>query len=285
MRTIATAQREVLDGRAVVDRPRRRARAVPGPRPARRSPASAAPRRPAAASRSARSALVRLKVCLSRPRPPTSIAAPSTSRMLPMIEPMIEALTTSCRPWLEGEEGDDQLRRVAEGDVEQAADPRARARRQLLGGAAHQRRRGNDAQRRRREDHRRPRRRPAPAPPPAGSAASAGRASRTACAGTRLLGAPCAAESFEQAVEAAGAQATAALQQAEQFDRVDPELDEELARAAWRSAGAEIVCSSLTPLRVRSRSISTFRAASLPLSCGSIVAWLTIRRTMSSSPT
>ena len=42
---------------------------------------------------------VRLKVCFSRPRPPASIAAPSTSRMLPMIEPTIEALTTSCRPW------------------------------------------------------------------------------------------------------------------------------------------------------------------------------------------
>ena len=43
-------------------------------------------------------ALVLLKVCFSRPTPPASIAAPSTSRMLPMIEPMIEALTTSCSP-------------------------------------------------------------------------------------------------------------------------------------------------------------------------------------------
>ena len=34
----------------------------------------------------------------SRPSPPTNIAAPSTSRTLPMIEPTIEALTTSCRP-------------------------------------------------------------------------------------------------------------------------------------------------------------------------------------------
>ena len=42
---------------------------------------------------------VRLKVCLSRPIPPASIAAPRTSRMLPMIEPTIEALTTSCSPW------------------------------------------------------------------------------------------------------------------------------------------------------------------------------------------
>src|SRR4051812_28408626 len=44
-------------------------------------------------------ALVLLKVCFSRPIPPASIAAPSTSRMLPIIEPIIEALTTSCRPW------------------------------------------------------------------------------------------------------------------------------------------------------------------------------------------
>ena len=43
-------------------------------------------------------AAVRLKVCLSRGRPPTTIAAPITSRMLPMIEPTIEAFTTSWRP-------------------------------------------------------------------------------------------------------------------------------------------------------------------------------------------
>ncbi len=41
---------------------------------------------------------VRLKVCFSRPIPPASIAAPRTSRMLPMIEPTIEAFTTSCSP-------------------------------------------------------------------------------------------------------------------------------------------------------------------------------------------
>src|SRR3954453_80388 len=44
-------------------------------------------------------ALVRLKCCFLRPIPPASIAAPSTSSMLPMIEPTIEALTTSCSPW------------------------------------------------------------------------------------------------------------------------------------------------------------------------------------------
>ena len=72
-----------------------------------------------------------------------------------MIEPTIEALTTSCRPCVEREEGDDQLRRVAEGDVEQAADAGTRARRQLLGRPAHQRRRGDDPQRRGGEDDRR----------------------------------------------------------------------------------------------------------------------------------
>ena len=45
-------------------------------------------------------AAVRLNDCFSRPSPPTSIAAPSTSRMLPMIEPTIDAFTTSCSPSL-----------------------------------------------------------------------------------------------------------------------------------------------------------------------------------------
>ena len=35
---------------------------------------------------------------LSRGRPPTSMAAPSTSRMFPITEPTIDAFTTSCRP-------------------------------------------------------------------------------------------------------------------------------------------------------------------------------------------
>ena len=48
------------------------------------------------------------------------------------------------QPCAEREEGDDELRRVAEGDVEQAADPGPGAHRQLLGGAAHQRRGRDD---------------------------------------------------------------------------------------------------------------------------------------------
>src|SRR3954453_8424833 len=45
-------------------------------------------------------AAVRLNLWRSRPMPPTSIAAPRTSRMLPRIEPTSEALTTSCSPSL-----------------------------------------------------------------------------------------------------------------------------------------------------------------------------------------
>ena len=58
--------------------------------------------------------------------PPMSIAAPMTRRMFPRIEPMIDALTTSWRPGMQGEERDDELRRVAERDVQEAADARVR---------------------------------------------------------------------------------------------------------------------------------------------------------------
>ena len=56
---------------------------------------------------------------------------------------------------VEREEGDDQLGRVAERDVQEAADARARARRELLGRAAHQRRGRDHAERRGDEDQRR----------------------------------------------------------------------------------------------------------------------------------
>ena len=46
-----------------------------------------------------------------------------TSRMLPRIEPTSDALTTSCSPSSSAKKRDDQLGRVAERDVEQAADP------------------------------------------------------------------------------------------------------------------------------------------------------------------
>ena len=56
------------------------------------------------------------------------------------------------QPRLEREQGDDQLRRVAERDVQQAADAGPGAVRELLGGAAHQRRGRHDAERRGEED-------------------------------------------------------------------------------------------------------------------------------------
>ena len=43
-------------------------------------------------------AAVLLKVWRSRPSPPTNIEAPRTSRMLPRIDPISDALTTSCSP-------------------------------------------------------------------------------------------------------------------------------------------------------------------------------------------
>ena len=43
-------------------------------------------------------AAVWLNVCFSRGRPPTSIAAPRTSRMFPITEPTIDAFTTSWSP-------------------------------------------------------------------------------------------------------------------------------------------------------------------------------------------
>ena len=49
-------------------------------------------------------------------------AAPSTSSRLPMIEPVIDALTTVDQAGLEREERDDQLGDVAEGRVEDPAD-------------------------------------------------------------------------------------------------------------------------------------------------------------------
>ena len=59
------------------------------------------------------------------------------------------------QPLLQGEEGDDQLGGVAEGDVEEAADAGAAAGGELLGGAAHQRGGRDHAERGRDEDQRR----------------------------------------------------------------------------------------------------------------------------------
>ena len=61
------------------------------------------------------------------------------------------------------EEGDDELGEVAERHVQQATDPRARARGQLLGRPAHERGRRDHAERRGAEDHGRARRARTPA--------------------------------------------------------------------------------------------------------------------------
>ena len=68
-------------------------------------------------------AAVGLNVCRSRFQPPTSIAAPSTSRTLPEDRADDRGLHDLVEALAEREQGDDQLGRVAEGHVEQAADP------------------------------------------------------------------------------------------------------------------------------------------------------------------
>ena len=57
------------------------------------------------------------------PSPPAIIAAPSTSRIFETTEPVSEPRTTAGSP-RDGEERDDQLGRVAEARVEEAADAR-----------------------------------------------------------------------------------------------------------------------------------------------------------------
>ncbi len=58
-------------------------------------------------------AAVTLKVCFSRRTPPTTAAAPNTSRRLPMIDPVSEAFTTSSSP----------ARRAAKARISSAAFP------------------------------------------------------------------------------------------------------------------------------------------------------------------
>ena len=131
---------------------RRPAPAGPGPRRARRSPASAAPRRRGTASTTGRWPPCGLNVCWSRPSPPTSIAAPSTSRTLPMIEPTIDALTTSCRPSASAKSAMISSGALPKVTLSRPPMPGSGARRELLGRAAHQRRRRDDPERRGDED-------------------------------------------------------------------------------------------------------------------------------------
>ena len=50
-----------------------------------------------------------------------------------MTLPVRDPRTTSVRPFVHGDQRDDQLGRVAEGRVQEAADPRARVLRRMLG--------------------------------------------------------------------------------------------------------------------------------------------------------
>ena len=92
-------------------------------------------------------AAVRLKVCFSRSSPPTSIAAPSTSRMLPMIEPTIEAFTTSCSPSLSAKKAMISSGALPKVTFRKPADARAGLGGDVLGGLAHHGRGGDHAER------------------------------------------------------------------------------------------------------------------------------------------
>ena len=72
------------------------------------------------------------------PRPPKSSEKPSTRSRLPITEPVSEPRTTSVSPWFTAMQRDDQLGRVAERGVEEAADARARVLGSVLGRLADQ---------------------------------------------------------------------------------------------------------------------------------------------------
>ena len=103
-------------------------------------------------------AAVALKVCLSRFQPPTSIDAPSTSRMLPMIEPTIDALTTSWSPSSSAKKAMISSGALPNVTFSSPPMPGPAAGGQVLGRLAHQRGRRDDAERRREEDEDRDRR-------------------------------------------------------------------------------------------------------------------------------
>ena len=69
--------------------------------------------------------------------PPARIDAPSTSKRLPMIDPVRDALTTPVSPLLNATRRDDQFRGIAKGRIEKTADARTGARSQLFGRATH----------------------------------------------------------------------------------------------------------------------------------------------------
>src|SRR6185437_1330809 len=87
-------------------------------------------------------------------RPPTSSASPSNSRVLPTMLPVIDALTSVNRP-CQGQQGDDQFGRVAEGGIQQSAELRSQMQRHLAGSVADQPRQRHQAQARQPEHHQR----------------------------------------------------------------------------------------------------------------------------------
>ena len=145
-------QRELLDACCRSGRARRRAAAARCPSTSSKIAGMTSATAASSSIDDCAEAAVRSNVWWSRPRPPTNIDAPSTSRTLPRIEPIDRGLDDLVQPGVEREQGDDELGRVAEGDVQQAADARPRARRELLGGAAHQRGGRDDAAGRGEED-------------------------------------------------------------------------------------------------------------------------------------
>ncbi len=80
-----------------------------------------------------RLALVLLKVCVPWRMPPAAMAKPSTSSRLPIMEPVMDALTSSSRPGLYRGDGDDEFGGVAQAGVEQGADARVGMRGQVFG--------------------------------------------------------------------------------------------------------------------------------------------------------
>src|SRR5215207_4730168 len=99
---------------------------------------------------------VRLKCWVSNRNPPTNIDAPSTSSTLPMIEPTIEALTTSCRPSPSANSAMISSGALPKVTLRNPADSGPRPGGQLLGRPSHECRRRDDAQRRGEEHPRGP---------------------------------------------------------------------------------------------------------------------------------
>ena len=78
-----------------------------------------------------------LKCCSGYRIPPASMAAPSTSRILPIMQPAIDASTTSWSPARNAARAIIELGGIAECRIEQSANPFAHALRKMLGGPAH----------------------------------------------------------------------------------------------------------------------------------------------------